>query len=112
MALLFGADTLLLNLLISLLASVGPIPTRERLSAVLGGQWGWESTYGNKLFAAMMEMDIPPLVHRPAKPRAQKKGRGGQEGREKPANKRKKVELVREIPEEMQFTFEVSGYST
>ncbi|KAF8961576.1 P-loop containing nucleoside triphosphate hydrolase protein [Flammula alnicola] len=89
---LFSADALLSDLLIDLLASIGPVPTHEILSAVLGGQWGWETTYGNELFAAMRDMDIPPLVPRPARPRAQKRGQDGQEEREKPARKRKKVE--------------------
>jgi len=108
---LFSADALLSDPLIDLLASVGPVPTRERLSVILGGQWGWEMTYGNELFAAMMDMDIAALVRLPVKPRPAKRGHDGQERRNKPAEKKKAVTLVREIPEEMQVTFEVVGYS-
>ncbi|KAF8952572.1 P-loop containing nucleoside triphosphate hydrolase protein [Flammula alnicola] len=110
---LFSADAVLSDAVVDLLASVGPVPTREKLSVILGGQWGWEMTYGDELFAAMKDMDIPPLVPLPTKSRATaaKRGHDGQERREKPAKKKKPVDLVREIPEDMQFTFEVSGYT-
>ncbi|KDR71310.1 hypothetical protein GALMADRAFT_1345788 [Galerina marginata CBS 339.88] len=108
---LFSADALLSNPLIELLASTGPVATRERLSVILGGQWGWEKTYGDELFAAMRTMDIPLLVPLPAKPRAPKRGSDGREQREKPAKKKKVDGLLDEIPEVMQITFEVPDYS-
>jgi hypothetical protein len=70
-------------------------------------------TYGDELFAAVIvDMDIPPLRHLPEKPRPAKRGHDGQERRKKPAEKKKPVTLVREIPKEMQVTFKVFGYSS
>ncbi|KAF8151398.1 P-loop containing nucleoside triphosphate hydrolase protein [Crassisporium funariophilum] len=45
-----------------LLASVGPVTTRTRLSTILAGQWGWEATYGNELFKSMSAMNIPQML--------------------------------------------------
>ncbi|KAF8151427.1 P-loop containing nucleoside triphosphate hydrolase protein [Crassisporium funariophilum] len=61
------ANALLPVCLVDLLASVGPVTTRTRLSTILAGQWGWEATYGNELFKSMSAMNIPQMLCVPAR---------------------------------------------
>lgn len=106
--------------LVELLSSVGPVATQEQFSVIVNPYWGWETTYGEELFAAMQQMDIPPLVPLPKKSKpstAKKRGRdtedGGSDGTDKePSAKKKKDdgEIMRGIPAGMQSYFQLSEY--
>ena len=121
---LLTAEAILSNSLVEMLASVGPVPTRERFSAVVSPYWGWETTYGEELFAAMQLMDIPPLVPLPKQTKrstTEKRARDtehddgeGTEDRRSTKKKKDDVEIVRGIPEDTQSyfqTFQLSAYS-
>ncbi|KZP05646.1 P-loop containing nucleoside triphosphate hydrolase protein [Athelia psychrophila] len=70
---MFDASGILKDESLELLSSVGPFPTRKRLSDVLAGQWKWEERYGDELFELLTVMDIPPMKRLPTKPRGTKR---------------------------------------
>ncbi|KAF5331589.1 hypothetical protein D9611_007759 [Ephemerocybe angulata] len=56
------------NDLVELLASVGPINTKAKLLAVLGGQWARSfATYGDALLTELKRINIPPMKPKPKK---------------------------------------------
>ncbi|KZP08016.1 P-loop containing nucleoside triphosphate hydrolase protein [Athelia psychrophila] len=70
---MFDASGILKDESLELLSSVGPFPTRKRLSDVLAGQWKWEERYGDEVFELLTVMDIPPMKRLLAKPRGTKR---------------------------------------
>jgi hypothetical protein len=72
----FSAEGLLWDNIILELSSIGPINTRNHLSRILGGQWGWEETYGDELFVKLSTIPIPPLTPLPTKPKTSCTKRG------------------------------------
>ncbi|KAJ7660438.1 P-loop containing nucleoside triphosphate hydrolase protein [Mycena rosella] len=71
---LFASSALLRDETIALLASVGPINSREHLQKILAGQWMWWDKYGGELYAGLAGQTIPPMVPLPRKTRAKKRG--------------------------------------
>ncbi|KAF8064911.1 P-loop containing nucleoside triphosphate hydrolase protein, partial [Lyophyllum atratum] len=62
---LIGASGILKDETIEILASVGPILSKEHLKRVLGGRWLWFATYGESLWTYLQGLDIPPLQPKP-----------------------------------------------
>lgn len=120
---LFSIDALLPDGIISLLSSVGPIKTREELSACLSGEWGWESTYGDELYSKLTTLNLPALVPLPAKntrgPKRPVDVRSQEEeGTEKPAKRLKAAltalrlePLISHEPTSFQGQFQLTGYA-
>lgn len=116
---LFSIEALLSNSLIELLSKVGPVSSRARLSVILGGQWGWEATYGDELFSAMQEMNIPaftPLLPKQGASITKRRREGevednDQQTSNQPGKKKKTFTAVPGIPAEMQVSFELAGYT-
>jgi len=57
----------------------------------------------------MNEMNIPPFLALPPKPRAPKRDSEGKEIPTKGGNKKKAPAFIADVPEEMQHNFEVIG---
>ncbi|KIL70009.1 hypothetical protein M378DRAFT_7777 [Amanita muscaria Koide BX008] len=56
---MFSFDALLSDNIVEHLSSVGPVKTRQDLSAIIAGQWGWEYIYGDELYLKLSTIDIP-----------------------------------------------------
>ena len=63
---------------VTLLSSVGPAATRNDLSIVLAGSWGWKLTYGDELYLKLLSLNIQPPKLLPSKPRVTAVKRGTQ----------------------------------
>lgn len=66
---LFSVEAFLPLRIMTSIASAGPIPTQDKMSAIIGGQWGWERTHGGELFLFLQSFDIPAIVPLDPKPR-------------------------------------------
>ncbi|THU92046.1 P-loop containing nucleoside triphosphate hydrolase protein, partial [Dendrothele bispora CBS 962.96] len=71
---LFGPETFMPNNVIELLASVGPIHSKDFLKQVVGSQWYEYESFGDELFDFLQTIDMPPMIPKPAKPRGKKRG--------------------------------------
>ncbi|KAJ7573001.1 P-loop containing nucleoside triphosphate hydrolase protein, partial [Mycena floridula] len=70
---LFGPSGILRDETVELLASVGPIRSRQVLEKVLAGQWSWYEQYGDELLSCLLEMEMPNVLLKPKKPRGTKR---------------------------------------
>lgn len=112
---MFSAESILADNVLELLATVGPIATEARLSAILNGQWGWETTYRDELFVLLSNLDIPafePLEGKKRVTNTRRTHEDVEEGRGlgQAAKKAKLVEVDPNIPADMQFSFEIGDY--
>ena len=109
------------NEMVEKIARVGPITTRQQLSAILADEWGLESTYGNELWTFLASIDPPPLVlHRKTTTMAEKRrmetgkegeGRSETEG-EGSKKRRLAYTLTTSSPtQSLQISFQVIDYT-
>jgi len=113
----FGAGALLPDDVVTLLSSVGPAATRNDLSIVLSGSWGWELTYGDELYLKLLSLNIQPPKPLPSKPRVTAVKRGAQtvEGETTEMMKNtKSMKRAKTMASKKagQHVFEVNGYTT
>lgn len=52
-----------------LLSSIDPITSRIHFDSILAGQWLWIEQYGDDLFTLLHDLNLPPMVPMPKKPR-------------------------------------------
>jgi hypothetical protein len=98
------------------ISSVGPITTRQHLSAILGQDWGLEGTYGDEFFAFLVSINPPPLVsmHTKTQTTAVKRkkdevaGNGGEQSCENEGKGSNKRRLTYEMPSSQQASTEQS----